>query len=116
MQLIAFYPAADLEKTRAFYEHLLGLKLVRDQGTCLIFEVAENAYLGFCEHLQPIKDLSFIITLITADVDGAFETLRAAEVLVEGPPSHNEHYGIYHVFARDPNGYRLELQRFDKPL
>ena len=50
------------------------------------------------------------------DVDGAYEVLVALGVETEAPPKLNERFGIYHFFARDPDGYRLELQRFNEPL
>jgi hypothetical protein len=31
------------------------------------------------------------------------------------PPTYNERYQIYHLFARDPNGYLIEIQRFEDP-
>jgi hypothetical protein len=32
--------------------------------------------------------------------------------LAEEPPKINERYRIYHFYARDPEGRRLEFQRF----
>ena len=46
-QQITFLHSQDLQTTRHFYNEVLGLPLVRDQGSCLIFAVTESAYLGF---------------------------------------------------------------------
>ncbi|MCA9837935.1 MAG: VOC family protein [Trueperaceae bacterium] len=115
-QFIAFYPSKDLEATRAFYEGILGLKLARDQGSCLIFQVTETAYIGFCQHLSMPASASFIITLIHPDVDAVYASLRAKNCRLESAPELNERYQIYHFFALDPNAYRVEIQRFIEPL
>lgn len=115
-QFISFYPTKDLTATRAFYEGVLGLKLARDQGTCLIFQVTETAFFGFCSHFSPLVSPSFMITLVLDDVDAIYQSLLEKQVKLEGPPSLNETYQIYHFFARDPNGYKVEVQRFLDPL
>ncbi len=115
--LIAFYPCHDLGATRDFYERDLGLRLERDQGSCLIFGVAGGGYLGFCQHERPLAEHpGLILTLVLDDVDGVYQRLKRRAVETEGPPKLNEPFGIYHFFARDPDGYRLEVQRFLEPL
>jgi catechol 2,3-dioxygenase-like lactoylglutathione lyase family enzyme len=114
--LIAFYPCHDLEATRNFYERDLCLPLVRDQGTCLIFGVALNAHVGFCQHDAVLEHRGLIVTLLTEDVDGFYQRLRQLGVETEAAPKQNDTYRIYHFFALDPDGYRVEVQRFLEPL
>jgi catechol 2,3-dioxygenase-like lactoylglutathione lyase family enzyme len=115
--LIAFYPCHDLEATRNFYERDLCLPLVRDQGTCLIFKVAREAYIGFCQHTDDVPEhKGLIVTLLTNDVEGVYQRLRQLNIETEAAPKLNETYQIYHFFARDPDGYRVEIQRFLEPL
>ena len=114
--LISFYPCRDLQATTAFYRQL-GLAIARDQGSCVIFRVAAGGYLGFCEHAQALPEHpGLILTLLLDEVDAAYEQLTALGVVIEGPPEFSERFGITHFFARDPDGYRLELQRFSDPL
>ncbi len=113
---IAFYPCVDLEATRHFYETVLGLELVRDQKTCFIFKTAQEAFIGFCKHEDVSPHKGLIITLLTDKVDEVYEHLKNNAIETEHEPSLNEYYGIYHFFAKDPNGYRLEVQRFIEPL
>jgi catechol 2,3-dioxygenase-like lactoylglutathione lyase family enzyme len=115
-KFISFYPSQDLAATRAFYEEVLGLKLARDQGSCLIFQVTETAFLGFCNHLEPIESPAFIITLVLDNVDGVYRRLLQRHILIDASPTLNEKYQIYHFFALDPNGYKVEVQRFLDPL
>ncbi|GAB4575627.1 MAG: hypothetical protein Kow0077_28030 [Anaerolineae bacterium] len=116
-QQVTFLYTHDLEATAHFYGQLLGLPLVRDQGDCRIFRVSSGAYIGFCARPQAaIQTVSLIVTLVTPDVEGWYERLRAAGVAFEQPPQSNPRYAITHCFLRDPNGYLIEIQRFDEPL
>lgn len=113
---ITFCYVPDLAPAARFYGELLGLPLAVDQGTCRIYRIAADAYLGVCERAEPPPETgSVLITLVTDDVDGVHERLVAADVPVDQPPQDNETYGIYHAFYRDPAGYRVEVQRFYDP-
>jgi catechol 2,3-dioxygenase-like lactoylglutathione lyase family enzyme len=115
-QFVTFLYTHDLEQTSRFYAGILGLPLVRDQGTCRIFRVAPSAYLGFCTHLDAPSPEGVILTLVSDDVNGWYERLLALGVEFVRPPTHNAQYRIYHCFFNDPNGYLLEIQCFDEPL
>ncbi len=115
-QFIAFYPSQDLKATQQFYQNILELELSRDQGVCLIFKANEGGFIGFCNHLEAIEKPSFIITIVTDNVDAVYEKLERAKVVLESKPKLNAKYQIYHFFARDPNGYKLEVQKFLEPL
>ncbi len=113
---ITFLPTNDLQATKEFYLERLGLPLVADQGVCLIFKVTDAAYFGFCSHLQTItKPDSVILTIVADDPDAWHRHCQHAGIETDSPPKLNKNYGIYHFFARDPNGYRVEFQRFDDP-
>lgn len=104
-------------RTKKFYSDVLGLQLVRDQGTCLIFRVTGSAFLGFCEHIEPIAPgRRIILTLISDDVDGWYSELMGKKVEIVEPPKANPKYQIYHFFLKDPDGYWVEIQRFNDPL
>ncbi len=114
---IAFYPAQDLAATRDFYLRDLGLELARDQGSCLIFRVATGGLFGFCHHAGPTPEhRGLILTVVTDEVDAVYQRLRRLGVETESSPRLHPDYGIYHFFARDPDGYRVEVQRFVEPL
>jgi hypothetical protein len=48
-------------------------------------------------------------------VDGWCEQLRGHGVRLEKEPAYNPEYQIFHCFLRDPNGYLVEIQRFEDP-
>lgn len=112
---IVFLATRDLATTAAFYEKTLGLPLALDQGKCRIYQVAQAAFLGFCAKDEITAGDGVIVTLVTRDVDGWYAQLRTKGVAFEKAPVHNPEYRIYHCFFRDPNGYLLEIQRFDDP-
>lgn len=114
-QQITFLYTNNLELSARFYADTLSLKLWRDQGTCRIYHVCAGAYVGICQRADAYPDptrCDVIFTLVTPDVDGWYERLRACGVAFEKPPQTNPHYNIYHCFLRDPNGYLIEIQRF----
>ncbi|MCP4359608.1 MAG: VOC family protein [Chloroflexi bacterium] len=120
-QQITFLYTADLAQTVHFYENILQLPLALDQGTCRIYATGGNAYLGFCQSLSQevenkVNPNGIILTLVTAEVDAWHNYLQANNVSIEKPPTHNEKFNIYQLFARDPNGYLLEIQTFLDPV
>jgi predicted enzyme related to lactoylglutathione lyase len=113
--LVTFFYCTDGARTWAFYEDVVGLPLVVDQGGCRIYRVAAEGYIGFCQRAEARPTDGVILTLVSDDVDGWERHLRAHGVEVVTPARVNEEYGIYHLFARDPSGYLLEVQRFLDP-
>lgn len=114
-QAVTFLSTEDLQATAAFYEEKLGLELALDQGTCRIYRVSADGYVGFCGREAGASPDGVIFTLVCEDVDGVYAELRARGVSFEDAPKYNPDYDIYHCFLRDPNGYLLEVQRFEDP-
>ena len=116
-QQITFFMVRDLATTADFYEQVLGLSLAVDQGSCRIYRVVGQAHIGFCERPESADSTrNVILTLVTPDVDAWYERLRDRGVAFEKPPEVNSQYRIYHCFARDPDGYLVEIQRFLDPV
>lgn len=113
---IVFLGTRKLGETGEFYERNLGLRLAVDQGMCRIYEVTRGAFLGFCARDRVSAGNDVIISFVTDDVDGLCERLKLSGVKIEQEPAYHSEFKIYHCFFRDPNGYRLEAQRFDDPV
>jgi catechol 2,3-dioxygenase-like lactoylglutathione lyase family enzyme len=112
---ITFYYTDKFAETCDFYQNILGLELVLDQGCCQIFRVTASSFLGFCQSTAPVQTDSTIFTFVTADVDKCYRELKAQGVNFIKPPQLNEKFQIYHTFLLDPNGYKLEIQKFLDP-
>lgn len=122
-QHVTFLYAEDPEASWAFYEQVLGLPLVQDQGTCRIYAVAEGAraFLGVCRARGPrVSDNprvqgGAVVTFVTQDVEGWHARLREKGVEIASAPAHSAAYRVTSFFFRDPAGYTLEVQRFERP-
>lgn len=115
MQQITFLQVDDLERTHDFYAEKLGLELTLDQGACRIYRVGGDSFLGFCDHRDGPSPEGVIVTLVRDDVDAYCKQLQEAGVELESGPTYNETFQIYQAFLRDPDGYLVEVQRFDDP-
>ena len=115
-QQVTFLYTRDLGQTAVFYEEILGLTLVLYNGSCRIYRVACDVFLGFCQReAAPEEPKGVIFTLVTAEVDEWYAYLIGKGIQFEKPPAFNPAYNIYHCFLRDPNGYLLEIQQFLDP-
>ena len=115
-QQVTFLSTSDLEKTAHFYENVFGLDLVLNQGTCRIYRICGDGFLGFCQREGVTPHSSGVIfTLVTSEVDKWYQFLQEKDIGVEEPPTHNPTYNIYHFFVTDPNGYSIEIQEFFDP-
>jgi catechol 2,3-dioxygenase-like lactoylglutathione lyase family enzyme len=112
-QSITFLLVEDLERSARFYSGDLGLAEVLDQGSCRIYRVAADAYLGICERPGRTSSDGVIVTIVTPDVEGWHRRLTARGVPAEQPPRANAEYRIHHALYRDPDGHLVEIQRFD---
>lgn len=116
-QQITFLYTRDLARIDSFYREAMGLSLKLDQGTCRIYAVSREAYIGFCQRDEaPEAGNQAILTLVTPEVDEWYEYLGAQGVAFEKPPAVNPKYNIYHCFLRDPDGNLIEIQRFLHPF
>ena len=120
-QQITFLYAEDPAPSWRFYEQVVGLPLVQDQGSVRIYAVAGGrAFLGVCRARAPRSTTEsraeggVVFTFVTDDVDGAWERLRVRGAAIPDPPAHSAQYGIRHFSFRDPAGYLLEVQRFER--
>jgi catechol 2,3-dioxygenase-like lactoylglutathione lyase family enzyme len=113
-QHVTFLYTSDLAETARFYEDVIGLPLVLDQGSCRIYRVSADGFLGFCAR-RGAQPSGVIVTFVTQDVDDWYVRLCVRDVVFEKTPALNPAYNIYHCFLRDPNGYLLEIQRFLDP-
>jgi len=115
-QQITFLYTSNLKTSANFYEVVMGFKLALDQGSCRLYQTALNSYLGICERENVESNPNCVIfTLVTSDVDGWYVLLKKKGIVFENPPVLNSRYQIYHCFLRDPNGYLIEIQRFEDP-
>ncbi|QKZ05625.1 VOC family protein [Pseudomonas eucalypticola] len=114
---ITFFYYDDLAPISQFYEQVLGLELVLDQGVARIYRLGEHSYFGIVDgqrgHLKAQPRSAVLLTLVDEDVEGWHQRLQAKGVAGLSPILR----GTYceHFFFEDPAGYALEIQRFHNP-
>lgn len=112
MSGIIFFKTANLTAAKEFYGEVLGMKLWKDQGKCLIFQQG-SMKLGFCE--GETSETSGTITFVYDSAPEVDERYARFQKIATGKPEHSEYYKIYHFWARDFEGRSLEFQCFMQP-
>lgn len=110
---LVFLFVADLDRSTAFYESL-GLEVMIDQGSCRILGAGGTLMIGVCGGRTPSPE-GVIFTLVTDRVEDLSADLASRGVVFEQEPRYSAEYGITHAFLRDPDGYLVEIQRFESP-
>ena len=121
-QQVTFLYAADPAASWRFYEEVMGLALVQDQGTCRIYAAGAGteAFLGVCRARAPRAEAGdraeggVVFTFVTPEVEGWHAFLAARGVALPPAPEYSDAYRVTHFFFRDPAGYLLEVQRFER--
>jgi catechol 2,3-dioxygenase-like lactoylglutathione lyase family enzyme len=89
---------------RAFYEDVLGLELVMDQGWIVTYAAPDNRSLQLS---VMARDASARVTpdvsIEVDDVDGAYAAAQAAGHEIVHPLT-DEPWGVRRFFVRDPHG------------
>jgi nitroreductase len=113
MSGILFTSTQDLNQIRKFYQAKIGMTLWLDQGDCVILKHG-NFLVGFCKGEE--KSLGGVITFFYETKDEVDAIYQKLESDADGSPQVNEKFKIYHFYAQDPEGRRLEFQCFLHPL
>jgi lactoylglutathione lyase len=114
--MITFLYYKDLPSVARFYEDVLGLELVIDQGFAKIYKVAGDAHLGIVDEAKgyhranPIKPVE--ITLLVSDVDAWYQKIHSMGVSTLCEPRDIEVPHLRMFLMQDPEGYVIEIQKF----
>jgi catechol 2,3-dioxygenase-like lactoylglutathione lyase family enzyme len=103
-RIVANIGTQDVARARLFYQDVLGLDLLMDQGWIQTFgsETAMSVQVSVASEGgsgTPVPDLSIEVD----DVDAAFGRMKAAGFQIEYGPA-NEPWGVRRFYVRDPFG------------
>ena len=109
----------DLAGAERFYEEVMGLTLIVDQGWAKIYRTSATGFIGLVDgekgmH-QATQDKAVTVSFLTTDVDAWFEHFEAQEQLEKLELRHHEvlDEGFVRVFVGyDPENYFLEFDTF----
>ncbi|MGI9418435.1 MAG: VOC family protein [Geminicoccaceae bacterium] len=108
-RIVADFAATDPAAARSFYEDVLGLRLVMDQGSILTFAADSKAAPQISIASEggsgtPVPDLSVEVD----DVDEAYRrAVSAGAEIVYGMA--DEPWGVRRFFVRDPLGRLINI-------
>jgi catechol 2,3-dioxygenase-like lactoylglutathione lyase family enzyme len=91
--LVAFVPVTDAEKSRAFYEGVLGLKFVKDDGFAVVFEA--NGIMLRAAKMKEVTPAQF--TILGWQVE-------RIEDIARGLQKKGVHFEIFGFFKQDELG------------
>ena len=121
-QQVTFLYAENPQECWRFYEEIMELPLVQDQGSVRIYGIdGSRGFLGICTARAPRASENprvvggVVFTLVTQDVEGWHAFLSGKGVALPMLPSYSEAYRVTHFFFNDPAGYTIEVQRFERP-
>jgi catechol 2,3-dioxygenase-like lactoylglutathione lyase family enzyme len=116
---ITFLYYRDLPAALAFYQDVLGLPLVIDQGWSKILRIADGAHIGLVDESRgmhrahPVKPVQ--LCLRVPDVDAWHAWVTEKEVPALSPLRTNDALGIRAFVFEDPEGYQIEIQSPTRP-
>lgn len=108
----------DMLEAEKFYEEIMGLRLIVDQGWAKVYQVSETGYIGLVDERRGMhtfsKSKAVNVSFLLGDVSGWFDYVKKSnsfplrqDSLEVGPE------GKYKGFVGfDPGGYYLEFDQF----
>ena len=116
---ITFLYFKELNGPAHFFEEILRLKKIDDQGFARIYKIAGGAFIGIVDetkgHCSAPTEKNTLITLGTDDVHPWYERLKAAGVAIAAPPAVQPKANVKCFFFEGPGGYDFEIQTFLNP-
>ncbi len=112
--VITFLYYRDLAGAMAFYERILGLEQVIDQGWSKIYRIAGRAHIGLVDEARGMhkwaEHKTVQVCIRVPDVDAWYDWARSQDVNGLTVPRDGHELGIRAFVFNDPEGYQIEVQ------
>jgi catechol 2,3-dioxygenase-like lactoylglutathione lyase family enzyme len=106
----------DIPKAQRFYEDVLGLTLVVDQGFAKVYQVSPTSFVGLVDEAKGLHRASdtkpVTVSFVTEQIDEWYQYLRGKGVTIRSPLGDATRHPTRGFVALDPEGYFLEFERF----
>lgn len=116
---ITFLYFNELTGPAHFFEEILQLQKVDDQGFARIYKITGGAFIGIVDEAKGYCDApnekNVLITLVTEDVHQWYERLKDAGIAIDAAPTIQEKANVECFFFEGPGGYAFEIQKFLNP-
>ena len=118
--LLTFFYYKDMARAGEFYEKIMGFELVQDQKWAKIFKVADNAFMGCVDgnigyHKHDLTK-PVMLTVIVDDPDAWYEHFKENGVETLDKPHDDVELNMRIFLLKDPEGYVIEIQKFNDPF
>jgi len=116
---ITFLYFKELTEPGRFFEEILKLEKVDDQGFARIYKISGGAFIGIVDeangYCNSPSEKNVLITLVTEDVHPWYERLKDAGVAIAAAPAVQAKANVECFFFEGPGGYAFEIQKFLNP-
>ncbi|NND84333.1 MAG: hypothetical protein HKN46_04205, partial [Acidimicrobiia bacterium] len=113
----AFYYYVDVEAAQDFYSRVMGFETVVDYGFAKIMRVAPASYVTLVDEAEGMHSAeepkSVTLAIVTEQVEGWYDYLVSQGVEMRGEYNYREGQPHDGFVAIDPEGYYLEVERFN---
>lgn len=114
---ITFLTYEDVAVGNRFYQEVLGLPLIEDQGWAKVYRIHGSSHVGIVSARRGPIDKPVgsgtLLSIVVEDVDAWYETLRnESSIGILAPPAMVGELPVYSFFLKDPAGYHIEIQAF----
>lgn len=113
----------DMLEVQRFYEEVLGLEMVADQGWTKIYQVSESGFIGLVDECRGMCDFTeekaVTVSFLLENPRGWYDYVKRKEVFpLRTEAWEQDEKGRYEAFVGfDPGGYFMEFDRFlEHPL
>lgn len=115
---ITFLYYEDYDKAKEFYEDILKLELVMDQGFAAVYKINENSFIGCVKKQEGSIDGSnkggALISLTVDNVDELYPIFQTYNLPFISKLKVIERIPLKSFFFKDFEGYDFEIQEFIK--
>ncbi len=106
----------DLRPVQDFYEALLGVDLLVDQGWAKVYQASSTGFIGLVDGSrglhQATEEKGVTVSFFTADVDAWFERAQSLGMELRTPELTDESGRVRVFVGYDPDGYFMEWDTF----
>ncbi|XFA98697.1 VOC family protein [Candidatus Izemoplasma sp. B36] len=112
---ITFIYYNDFDYGINFFENILDLKLIMDQGFARVYQVNEKAFLGIVKLNQEINYTgNTLVSLSTDDVQKEYQRISKLETFDITEIKNFPNIPLNSFFFKDKEGHDFEIQQFLK--
>ncbi len=116
---ITFFYYRDLPAAMLFYEDILGLPLVIDQGWCKIYEICPGAHVGLVDETRGMNKWTELkpvqLCIRVPQVNDWYAYAQSKTLSNLSKLFVNDELGIQAFVFSDPEGYQIEIQSATRP-